>query len=97
MRYSYLSRDDAELLRLESERRPGRPANAKEDHLKQRKLIEEQEYNSGYWLPDLEDTDTLHSLRDWDKEWTSLNTVKFIRVARSGLRKDSSFPPTGMS
>ena len=95
--FSYLIRDQEELLRLKAERRPGRPSSAKEDLLGQRIEMEEREYNAGYWVPDMEDEKNLAALRGWSGEWENLNILKYIRVSKGSNRTESSFPPKGKS
>ena len=90
-------RDDDELARLESERRLGRPISSKVDILRQRILREEREYSAGFWLPDMADAQNVRLLKHWNGEWTSLNTLIYIRLSKSGVRHESSFPPKGQS
>ncbi|KAI4175826.1 MAG: hypothetical protein LQ343_001439 [Gyalolechia ehrenbergii] len=94
---TYISRHSAELSALQSSRRPARSTSTREDTLNQRVDAEAKEYVSGFWLPDMEDSDTLRKLRGWNGEWTSLNTLDFIRIAKDGTRHPSSFPPKGKS
>ncbi|KAL8801114.1 MAG: hypothetical protein Q9223_004219 [Gallowayella weberi] len=93
----YLERDASELSAVQSERRPGRPPSTKEDTLKQRIQAEANEYNSGYWIPNMEDADTLEKLKDWNEQWTSLSTLQYVRITREGTKHSSSFPPKGKS
>ncbi|MCJ1376062.1 hypothetical protein MMC20_007300 [Loxospora ochrophaea] len=93
----YLRRDTEELAKLKGERRTGRPSSTKEDLLKHRISMEEREYDAGFWLPDLGSEDNLKLLKKWDGDWTSLNTLKFVRMARSGISRGSTFPPNGLS
>ncbi|KAL8862497.1 MAG: hypothetical protein Q9178_000995 [Gyalolechia marmorata] len=93
----YLDRDSSELSTMESERRPGRPTSTRENLLKQRIQAEANEYNSGYWMPDMEDVHTLERLREWNEQWTSLGTLKYVRIARDGTNHTSIFPPKGQS
>ncbi|KAI4241612.1 MAG: hypothetical protein L6R40_004444 [Gallowayella cf. fulva] len=93
----YLDRDSTELSTVQNERRAGRPPSTKEDLLKQRIQAEANEYNSGYWMPDMEDVDTLKKLQDWNEQWTSLGTMKHVRIAKDGTKHASSFPPKGKS
>ena len=90
-------RDDDELARLESERRPGRPISSKADILRQRIFKEEREYSAGFWLPDMANEHNVRLLKNWNGEWTSLSTLTFIRLSKSGVRHESSFPPKGQS
>ena len=45
---SYLQRDAEELSKVQAERRPGRPASAREDALARRTATEEKEYETGF-------------------------------------------------
>ncbi|KAL6721157.1 translation machinery-associated protein 16 [Lecanora helva] len=94
---SYLGRHDEELAELESQRRPGRPSSTREDLLRQAMHAEHREYNSGFWAPDTRDESNLIMLRDWNGEWTALNTFKYIRISRDGELRQSSFPPKALS
>ena len=93
----YIQRDDEELEALKAERRPGRPPSNREVLLKQKQAAEVGEYTSGFWVPALEDAKNIEALKEWDGRWTNLNTLNFIRVAKDGTRKESSFPPKGLS
>lgn len=93
----YLGRDDEELATLKAERRPGRPPNTRETLLKQAQATEQGEYASGFWVPDLDDFDNLKKLKDWNGQWSSLATLKFARIAKDGNKRESSFPPKGLS
>jgi translation machinery-associated protein 16 len=93
----FLSRFDSELATLKAERRPGRPPATREVAIKQQLELDNREYDSGLWIPDLRDEETLFSLRNWQGEWSGLNTMGFVRVTRKGEVKESSFPPKGQS
>jgi len=93
----YLGRDDEELLKLKAERRPGRPASTRQTLLEQNQATEQGEYASGFWVPDLEDVENLKKLKEWSGQWAGLATLKFARISQEGFKKDSSFPPKGMS
>lgn len=95
--HSHLARDEDELAQLQAERRPGRPTSAREDLLKQRRKVEELEYVSGYWMPDMQDEANLAALRGWNGDWANLNALKFTRLFKSGKKAVSSFPPKGQS
>ncbi|KAL8663831.1 MAG: hypothetical protein Q9202_003516 [Teloschistes flavicans] len=94
---SYLSRNAGELAAIQSERRPGRPTSSREDMLKQAIDAEDKEYASGFWIPDTSDAATVDRLAAWNGEWASLNTLKFVRIAKDGRKHSSSFPPNGNS
>ena len=93
----YLQREDEELAAIKAQRRAGRPPSTRETLLKQVQAQEQGEYVSGYWSPDLQDTETLKQLKDWSGQWSGLNQLKFIRVTKEGAVKDSAFPPKGLS
>lgn len=88
----FLGRSDAELATLKRDRRAGRPPAPKEVALEGRRKAEECEYDSGFRLPDLRDTDSLESLKKWDGKMVSLNTVEFIRLSRDGSFKTAERP-----
>ncbi|KAL1596052.1 translation machinery-associated protein 16 [Nothophoma quercina] len=93
----YLGRDDEELAKLKAERRAGRPPSTRQTLLEQARATEQDEYASGFWVPDLEDEQVLEKLKQWDGKWASLPTLKFARISKEGHKKVSSFPPKGMS
>ncbi len=93
----YLGRDDEELAKLKAERRPGRPPSTRQALLEQNQSIEQGEYASGFWVPDLEDSENLKKLKEWNGQWSNLATIKFARISKEGLKVESRFPPKGMS
>ncbi|KAL9000852.1 MAG: hypothetical protein Q9169_000607 [Polycauliona sp. 2 TL-2023] len=93
----YLDRDSTELTTIQTERRPGRPSSTAEDMLKQRIEAEANEYKSGYWIPDMGDLPSLEKLKEWNEQWTSLGTLKYLRIAKDGTTHTSNFPPKGKS
>jgi translation machinery-associated protein 16 len=93
----YLGRDDEEVLKLKAERRAGRPANTRQTLLEQNLATEQGEYASGFWVPDLENLENLKKLKEWNGQWAGLATLKFARISREGVKKESSFPPKGLS
>ena len=94
---SYIQRNDDELAKFKSERRPGRPRSNREDRLKQLISTEEREFEGGFWIPDMTDARNIELLQNWNGEWTSLNLLKYVRLSKSGARHESSFPPKGQS
>lgn len=93
----YLARNDAELDLLKAERRPGRPASNRQALLEEHKKTEEREYESGFWLPNLQDEETLVKLDKYDGDWIGLGVLRFVRIDKSGSAKESQFPPRGAS
>ncbi|KAJ4291092.1 translation machinery-associated protein 16 [Kalmusia sp. IMI 367209] len=93
----FLGRDDEELANLKSSRRAGRPPSTRETLLKQNQAMEQGEYASGFWVPDLENADNLQKLKDWSGQWSGLATLQFARISKDGIKRESSFPPKGLS
>lgn len=93
----FLARNDDELEELKAERRAGRPASTRQTLLEQQQKMEKQEYESGFWLPNLQDEETLIKLDRWKGDWVGLGIMRFVRVERSGAVKESQFPPRGAS
>ncbi|GIZ48115.1 hypothetical protein CKM354_001118800 [Cercospora kikuchii] len=93
----YLSRHDEELAALKAERRPGRPPSNRQLLLEQAIKSEQQEFESGFWVPDLQDEGTLMKLDAWKGSWLELGVLRFVRVEKDGVVKESSFPPRGAS
>ncbi|EMC99629.1 hypothetical protein BAUCODRAFT_343317 [Baudoinia panamericana UAMH 10762] len=93
----YLGRNSEEIEQLRAERRPGRPASTRLTLLEQQTEQERKEYESGYWLPNLQDAETLQRLDAWNGSWIALSNLLFLRVDNHGGAKDSQFPPRGAS
>ncbi len=94
---SYIARDDEELAALKAQRRPGRPSSNQEDQLRHRVDAEQKEFQSGFWVPDVRDNEGLKKLRAWNEDWSSLNTLKYVRIGKEGGIRASTFPPKGLS
>lgn len=92
-----IHRDSEEIAQLQQERRKGRPPVRREEALKERTQTEENEFKTGFWLPDLSDADVLEVLKNWSGHWSGLSSMKFIRLLQDGGKQSSSFPPKGMS
>lgn len=93
----YIARDDEELAGLRTQRRSGRPSSSQEDQIRHRIEMEENEFKSGFWIPDLRDDEGVRKLRAWNGNWSSLNTLKFVRISRESGIRASTFPPKGLS
>lgn len=93
----YLSRGDEEIEQLKAERRAGRPASTRQTILEQQRKVEVEEFDSGFWLPNLQDEETLTRLDAWKGDWAGLGTLHFLRVSKDGTVLESSFPPRGAS
>ena len=93
----YLTRRDEELEQIKSDRRAGRPPSTRQSLLEQQKKAEELEYESGLWIPNLQDEVTLVKLDQWEGDWVSLGNMRFVRTDRGGTVRESQFPPRGAS
>ncbi|OJJ48661.1 hypothetical protein ASPZODRAFT_63042 [Penicilliopsis zonata CBS 506.65] len=93
----YIARDAEEIEQLQKERRKGRPPSKREEALSQRTEAENKEYKTGFWMPDLSNQDNIRNLSLWNGDWSSLVTVKFVRLVKDGSMQASSFPPNGLS
>ncbi|KAJ5572931.1 hypothetical protein N7450_009915 [Penicillium hetheringtonii] len=93
----YIYRDSEEIAQLKQERRKGRPPSKREEVLGQRTETEEKEFKTGFWVPDLTEMDVLLALKHWNGEWSGLSPLKFVRMLQGGEKRESTFPPKGMS
>ena len=93
----YIYRDSEEIAQLKQERRKGRPPSKREEVLGQRTETEEKEFKTGFWVPDLTEMDVLLALKHWNGEWSGLSPMKFVRMLQGGEKRESTFPPKGMS
>ena len=59
--------------------------------------MEEREYESGFWVPDVTDGQNVVKLQSWNSDWGSLSPITFIRLSQDGTKHASSFPPKGQS
>ena len=77
----------------------GAPMSAARSKLdmKGRANAERQEWQSGFWIPDLRSRECVERLQQWTGEWGSLGTIAFIRLRRDGFVAASRFPPNGLS
>lgn len=94
---TFVDRNDEEVSQLKSERRAGRPASTRQVILEQHVDAERKEYESGFWLPNLQDEETLIKLEAWNGDWSSLANLRYLRINAAGDVKESSFPPRGAS
>ncbi|TGZ81205.1 hypothetical protein EX30DRAFT_340847 [Ascodesmis nigricans] len=78
----WVHRNDPELERFESERRPGRPPTTKHLALKNRIEKELDEFRTGYKVPDLTTMENVKALQQWDGTEGSLAQITFIHVAK---------------
>ena len=79
---AYIRRRDNDLEDERKARRPGRPKSTKEDQLSMAIKAEEDEYRSGFKVPDLSDAHNVLALMQWPGDWGGLNNVKLVEVKR---------------
>lgn len=90
-----LARNDDALSEEKALRRPGRPASTRQGVLEQGIKEERNEYEGGFWVPDLRQTETVETLARWGGTWNGLANMKFVRVDSEGRVRESAFPPKG--
>ena len=93
----YLNREDETLAALKAERRPGRPPSTKQTLLEQQRDLEQKEYVSGLWMPDMRDESNVKRLKNWKGDWIALSPLSYVRVVKGGEIRESAFPPKGAS
>ncbi|KAK7681053.1 hypothetical protein QCA50_015890 [Cerrena zonata] len=77
---SYISKDDEEIKELQDERRPGRPATARQNILEEKRKHDQHIYDTGYKLPDLSDKQTVERLRLWNGTHGGVTIMKYIHI-----------------
>ncbi|DAA73821.1 TPA_exp: Uncharacterized protein A8136_4024 [Trichophyton benhamiae CBS 112371] len=93
----YLDRLKPELQEEQEARRKGRPPSKRQEVLTEKIEAEEKEYQTGFWMPDLECEDSLRRLRNWNEDWSAMSNLKFVRLNKAGDKRPSLFPPKGLS
>ncbi|KAF2768988.1 hypothetical protein EJ03DRAFT_273018 [Teratosphaeria nubilosa] len=93
----FIGRNDEELDQLKADRRPGRPPVTRQTVLQQQVDAESKEFESGFYLPNLQDEQTLVRLDAWKGDWLSLGNLRFVRIDEKGNVRESQFPPRGAS
>lgn len=94
---TFVHQYDEEFNTLKKERRAGRPASTREDLLRIKIAADEKEYENGFYLPDLTDTNNVIFLDRWEGAWSYLSTLKWVRVSSTGQTQPAIFPPKGQS
>ncbi|ODV93037.1 hypothetical protein PACTADRAFT_5421 [Pachysolen tannophilus NRRL Y-2460] len=79
---AFISRDDEELIDLQNQRRPNRPASNRQLILENRKKSEIQQFTegAGFSIPDLSDVENVENLRNWNGTFGGINNVKRIYI-----------------
>ena len=93
----FINRSVPEIEQEQSERRKGRPPSKREEALVQRTEVEDKEFKTGFWMPDLTQEGVVLALSKWNGNWSGLSTMKFIRLTKDGEKQASTFPPKGLS
>ena len=93
----YVKRNDEEIVQMKSERRAGRAPSTRQVLFEQQRRTDEKEFESGFWLPNLQDEETLMKLDGWKGDWIGLSNMRFVRVVKEGELRESQFPPRGAS
>ncbi|ROW15761.1 hypothetical protein VPNG_02063 [Cytospora leucostoma] len=90
----YVHQYDEEMEAMKKTRRAGRPASASHDMLKLKidGLVKEQQ--NGFYIPDLTKQDNIDLLDRWEGAWSFFASMSYVRIAKDGTVKPSSFPPS---
>lgn len=86
--FRWVHRHDKELSEIKSQRRPGRPASTKEDLLLRKITQEMEEFQTGFYVPDLQDWANIEWLQRWNGSVGALAQIRFIRISKE--RPESS-------
>lgn len=95
--HRYLGRLNPELTQERAERRKGRPTSKREETLSQLAETEGKEFATGLWVPEMRNQENLKKLKAWNRGWSAMSNIAFVRVSEDGRKKESSFPPRGLS
>ncbi|KAK9453942.1 hypothetical protein V1511DRAFT_518314 [Dipodascopsis uninucleata] len=80
----FIARDDQELDKLKSERRPGRPTSTRQDYLQARRDLEAEEYATGFYSPNLLEQGNVDLFRRWNMEYSGIGLLKYVRISKEG-------------
>ncbi|KAH8174720.1 translation machinery-associated protein 16 domain-containing protein [Sarocladium implicatum] len=92
----YITFTEEEHAEAKKERRPGRPASAKEDMLKMRLDTLKKEHQQGFSLPDVTTSEGISSLLLWEGNWSYLSNLPWVKVTKAGELRKSEFPSKGL-
>ncbi|CEI39115.1 hypothetical protein FVEN_g10714 [Fusarium venenatum] len=95
MIHNFVHQYDEEYDAVKKTRRPGRPASVKEDLLKAKINLLEEEYKGGFIMPDLLDSHNVNVLLLWEGSWSYLTQLKWIKVNSEGQVRSTAFPLGG--
>ncbi|KAF3940791.1 hypothetical protein ABW19_dt0210342 [Dactylella cylindrospora] len=79
-----LSKLDDDIQELAAARRSGRPRSSQEERLRFSLEREQDEFNSGYEIPDLFDKDNVEFFQGWKGDLGGLSHIKTVRITREG-------------
>lgn len=92
----YIAFAEEEYSEAKKERRPGRPASAKEDLMKMRLETLQKEHQQGFSLPEVTTSEGVAALLLWEGNWSYLSNIPWIKVTKSGELRQSEFPSKGL-
>ncbi|KAK9475404.1 translation machinery-associated protein 16 [Dipodascopsis tothii] len=87
----FIGRHDLELARLKEERRPGRPMSSRQDAIQTQQQSENEEFKTGFLVPDLLSPAGYKAFHDWKKDFNGMDSFAMIRMSRDlGLQQVSA-------
>ncbi|KAK4231978.1 translation machinery-associated protein 16 [Podospora fimiseda] len=92
----WVNQHNEEYEQVKKTRRPGRPASAREDLLKMAIAALEKEHKDGFYMPDLSLEKNIQLLERWDKSWSYLTNLSWVKITAEGAGRPSNFPPQSL-
>lgn len=87
---AYIDRNDEDLERMNSERRPGRPMTNKHQIMLEKKKYDEHIFETGFKIPDLRDRETADRLRNWNGTSGSASSWKWTFVTKNPQNQEAA-------
>ncbi|GME93352.1 unnamed protein product [Ambrosiozyma monospora] len=87
---TFINRNQDEIKKLKDARRPGRPANKKQDLLEMKLKAENDLYETGWKLPVLTEADNVKKFKNWKGEHSGLTSIKFQIFKKKDLVDEDS-------
>ncbi|ORX80583.1 hypothetical protein BCR32DRAFT_20688 [Anaeromyces robustus] len=84
----YIDRNDEEIENINSTLRKGRPTPPRLTLLKALKKKEQEEFNHGFFVPDLTIAKNVKTLRNWKDDWNSIKLIKLIKIYSKDAQKE---------
>ncbi|KAJ2904112.1 uncharacterized protein MKZ38_008830 [Zalerion maritima] len=87
----FVHRYDEEYGSLKKARRQGRPPSVREDLLKLKVTDLKQEYEKGFFMPDLMSEEHVKQLDRFEGSWAYLSSLSWVKVSADGSVKQATW------